>query len=155
MLSIHNLNISIYSISDIIKFLSKGCLRMHNLSWGLLPYVLYTYRRGTVSGAAEDLNLTHATVIRGLKKLENETGTKLFIKSKSGYAPTEVGTQLIETAERIEDHIELWKRKVSNGQKDPAGRLRVTTTPEIFVYIIAPILDKYYQQYPKVIVVYI
>lgn len=123
---------------------------MRHLNWGLLRYALYTSRKGTVSRAAEALYTTHATVIRNLKKLEDDTGTQLFIKSKSGYFPTDNGKLLVELAERIEDQIFHWERGVERGQAEPSGVLKVTTTQEIFKELVSPLLPEFCEQYPRI-----
>lgn len=123
---------------------------MDNMNWSLLRYALFTYRKGSASGAAESLNVTHATVIRGLKRLEEETDTKLFSKSPTGYMPTESGRLLINTAEKIEAEIYQWKRNIEKDQKHPKGLLRITTTEAIMNCIICPILEDFYKKYPEV-----
>lgn len=44
----------------------------------LLEYLVAFAQAGTIAGAAEQLNLTQPTISRGLKKLENLLGVKLF-----------------------------------------------------------------------------
>ena len=123
---------------------------MNNLNWGLIRYALFTYRKGSASGAAEALNVTHATVIRGLKKLESESNTKLFNKSPSGYTPTDNGKLLIATGEKMEAEIYQWKRNIENENKHPRGLLKITTIETIMNSLICPHLSSFNQQYPDI-----
>lgn len=123
---------------------------MHNLNWGLIRYALFTYRKGSASGAAEALNVTHATVIRGLKKLENESKTKLFNKSPSGYTPTDNGKLLIAAGEKMEAEIYQWKRNIERENKHPSGLLQITTTEAIMSSLISPFLRSFIHQYPDI-----
>lgn len=56
---------------------------------------------GTLSGAAEKLHLTQPTVTRSMKKLEEETGVPLFIRSGRKIALNENGKAAAEYARRI------------------------------------------------------
>jgi len=123
---------------------------MYNLSWGLIRYALFTYRRGSASGAAEALNVTHATVIRGLKKLEDESNTKLFNKSPSGYTPTDNGKLLNSAGEKMEAEIYQWKINLENENKHPSGLLQITTTGAIMNSLICPHLSAFYLLYPDI-----
>lgn len=122
---------------------------MHDINWGLLRYALMTVRKGSASGAAEALGVTHATILRGLKRLEQETGTKLFNKSPSGYTPTEQGRQLIELADEIESRIYRWRLSVENSRPQVSGILRLATTEIIADGILCPRLPDFYNCYPE------
>ncbi len=123
---------------------------MRILNWSLLRHALFTCRYGSASGAAQALNVTHATVIRSLRKLEEETETQLFIKSPTGYSPTENGKNLIEMAENIETQIYHWKSNVEKGSREPKGSLRITTTEAIMNHLLCPILPFFYEEFPYV-----
>lgn len=123
---------------------------MNNINWGLLKYALMTVRKGSASGAAIELGVTHATIIRGLKRLEHETGTKLFNKSPSGYTPTEQGSQLIELADAIEAQIFHWLQTIESNAPTISGELRVATTEIIANGILCPRLSHFYSVYPNI-----
>lgn len=123
---------------------------MYNLNWGLIRYALFTYRKGSASGAAEALNVTHATVIRGLKKLETETNTTLFNKSPSGYTPTDNGKLLIAAGEKMEAEIYQWKRNIESEHSHPSGLLQITTTEAILNSLICPHLSSFNLLYPDI-----
>ena len=48
----------------------------------VLRYVLAVAREETISGAAESLHVTQATLSRQLMELEGELGKKLFVRGK-------------------------------------------------------------------------
>ncbi|WP_440904250.1 LysR family transcriptional regulator [Catenovulum sp. SX2] len=123
---------------------------MFNLNWGLLRHALFTYRKGSALKASEALNVTHATVIRSLKRLEEESGTKLFNKSSSGYTPTDKGKLLIETAEKIESLIYQWKLDADKDNNNPSGLIKITTTEAVMDYMLCPQLNNFYQMHPDV-----
>ena len=55
---------------------------MHSkIDWDDLRYVLAVYRNGSVTKAARELNVNHATVIRRVAAFEDATGLQLFEKT--------------------------------------------------------------------------
>jgi DNA-binding transcriptional LysR family regulator len=64
-----------------------------------------TTRRGSVTAASRDLSITPPAITAQLKNLEALAGAPLFDRTLSGFAPTEVGEALLETAADIERQI--------------------------------------------------
>lgn len=56
-------------------------------------------RLGSVTGAADELHVTHGAVSRHLKSLEEALGTPLFRREGRGLAPTPAGRRLHEAAD--------------------------------------------------------
>lgn len=56
---------------------------------------------GTLSAAAEKLHTSQPALTRSMKKLEEELGVKLFLRSKNHLALTETGRVAAEYAERV------------------------------------------------------
>ena len=60
-------------------------------NWDEIRTAFQVARKGTVSGAAEELGVHHATVIRHIDALEQRLGVKLFQRHARGYTATEAG----------------------------------------------------------------
>ena len=67
----------------------------------VLRYFLETAREGNMTRAAERLFISQPTMSKQLKELENELGTKLFVRSNYSIRLTEAGMLLRERAEDI------------------------------------------------------
>jgi len=57
--------------------------------WDDLRYFIAVARAGTLSKAARELGISHATVIRRIDQLETDTQTRLFRRLQNGYRLTE------------------------------------------------------------------
>lgn len=73
--------------------------------WDEIRTAFYVARAGTVSGAAEELGVHHATVIRHIDSLESLLGVKLFQRHARGYTATEAGKDLFRVAQTTEDQF--------------------------------------------------
>ena len=66
------------------------------IDWDDFRFVLAIVRGGSVSAAARQLGVDHATVIRRVDRLEHTLSAKLFDRRKSGYLLTEAGQRFLE-----------------------------------------------------------
>ena len=60
-------------------------------NWDDFRFFLAVARRGTLSAAARDLSVNHATVLRRLRALEQTLETALFDRRPDGYGLTRRG----------------------------------------------------------------
>ena len=92
---------------------------MVNLEW--YRSFLEVYRAGTVSAAANDLNLTQPAVSQHIFALESAVGAQLFKRLPRKMLPTERGkelyTEIVEAVERLESVTQ--NIRSSNSQDKP------------------------------------
>ncbi|MEO0452234.1 MAG: LysR family transcriptional regulator [Pseudomonadota bacterium] len=74
--------------------------------WTELHTAFSVARLGTISAAANALNVHRATVIRHINSLENELDTKLFFRHARGYSLTEAGEDMLTTATIVDKHLQ-------------------------------------------------
>jgi DNA-binding transcriptional LysR family regulator len=75
------------------------------LDWDDFRFVLAIVRGGSVSAAAKQLGIDHATVIRRVDRLERHLSAKLFDRRKTRYLLTEAGQHVADSAEAMESTI--------------------------------------------------
>ena len=71
-----------------------------------LEMLLALTRGRTLAVAGERLRVDASTVFRSLQRLERNLGQRLFERTRGGYAPTELATQLAGHAEEMEVVLE-------------------------------------------------
>mgnify|MGYP001799578564 FL=1 len=74
--------------------------------WTELHTAFSVARLGTISAAANALNVHRATVIRHINSLESELDTKLFFRHARGYSLTEAGEDMLTTATIVDKHLQ-------------------------------------------------
>lgn len=92
------------------------------MHWDDLRIFLAVARSESLTGAGRALRMDPATVGRRVARLEEQLGTRLFVKSPQGYVPTPDGERLQARAEQAEQAFDLGVEEVQ-GQ---AGRLTGT-----------------------------
>ena len=103
----------------------------------------------SLSAVARQLGVTHATVSRHVKRLEEDLGVELFDKTPEGYTLTEAGdnvfnkiNQMIEISDQIPDAIEP-----CDGL---AGTLKITSVHSVIDHWITPRLSEFVRQHPSI-----
>jgi DNA-binding transcriptional LysR family regulator len=123
---------------------------MHRtLAWDDLLYVLAIGRAGSLSGAARDLGVNHATVYRRIGKIEESLRVRLFDRQRDGYAPTAAGEAMIALAAEMDEDVVALERRLAGEDLRPSGTVRVTTT-DTFISTLMPMLAKFRASYPEI-----
>lgn len=117
------------------------------MDWDDLRYFTAVARRGGLSGAARDLNISVQTVGRRVAALETSVGIPLFVRHPSGYRLTDDGRAMLADAEKVEDSMRRLRDNAVARSGDVAGCVRLaapeTLTTNILLPGLRPLLDRY------------
>lgn len=102
----------------------------HDLDSALLRSFVATARVGAISRAAAALNRTQPAVSQHLKRLEEQLGTKLFLRTSAGVSLTPNGERAVLIAARILDLIDGLGASTNSGPGRTKMRIGL---PEEFV----------------------
>ena len=89
-------------------------------------------RARTLSGAAAALGVSHTTVARRVKAIEESLGVRLFDNTPDGFLPTPAGHDIAEVATRMEAELHALEARVLGRDAELEGELRVTTMDVLF-----------------------
>ncbi|MBL4749692.1 MAG: LysR family transcriptional regulator [Amylibacter sp.] len=120
------------------------------MQWDDLRIFLAIARAGSISGAAKRLGVQHSTVSRRLRSLEDQLGTQLIERKKSGYELTEAGEELQMSASRIEVEILGFEGAQAGHDTDAAGELRVSAINNMASTVLMPVFTRFTEAYPKI-----
>ncbi|SIT84936.1 transcriptional regulator, LysR family [Yoonia rosea] len=122
-------------------------------NWDEIRTAFQVARQGTVSGAAEQLGVHHATVIRHIDALEQRLGVKLFQRHARGYTATEAGQDLLQVAQATDDQFTQLAGRIKGQGEGVSGDL-VVTSLGMASRILTPILVGFQIEHPEVRVRY-
>ena len=97
------------------------------MNWDDLRFVLALHRTGTLSAAGEALDVSHTTVARRLKSIEETLGARLFDATPEGYLATAAGLEAAEGAARIEAEALSIEAQLVGRDAHLRGTLHVST----------------------------
>lgn len=110
------------------------------LDWDDLRLVLVVAEIGTISGAAEVLRISHPTLSRRLKRMEERLGTRLFERTPSLCRATEAGHEVQELAIRMRTEIAALENRVAGRDLRPEGVVRLTAPDAVSEYLLPDML---------------
>lgn len=104
-------------------------------SFESLAAMLATLRSGSPSKAAQALGRAPSSVYRAIERLEKDVGAPLFLRSPSGWKPTDAGLTIVRLGERMEAEItEAELSLLRRNQRFPAP-LRVSASDGFAAYL--------------------
>ncbi|WP_442595565.1 LysR substrate-binding domain-containing protein [Parapusillimonas sp. JC17] len=108
--------------------------------------------QGGFAAAARALDMSPPAVTRLVAELEAYLGTRLFQRTTRRVSLTEAGDAYLARVRQILQDVEEADSIASAHTSELAGRLRVHTQPVLASYVIAPMLSKFRQRYPGIVV---
>jgi DNA-binding transcriptional LysR family regulator len=120
------------------------------MEWDDFRLVKMIAEHRALGPAAEALKLNHSTVFRKLNALEEQLGTRLFERSRSGYTLTVAGEEMLTVASQMAEAVTDFERRIAGMDARPTGELRITTTDTLYSHLLAPIFAAFRAQYPGI-----
>ncbi len=116
-----------------------------NAAWVLVRVV----QEGSFRSAARALGMPKTTVSRKVAELEEQLGVQLLQRTTRTLALTDAGSAFVEEAEGAIARLDAAEAAVTELQREPRGKLRVTTTIPLGETFLAPIVADFLDAYPR------
>jgi len=115
-----------------------------------LDHFLKIVQAGSLSRAADDLQIAHSALSREVKELEAEIGVKLLQRNARGVEATPAGEALRRQAEIILGLLGKVRDEVNNAADKPSGSVAFGMTATMCGILLAPLVKNYIELYPDV-----
>ncbi len=122
------------------------------LDWDQVRVFLAVARAGQLAGAASRLGLDVSTVSRRLDRLEGELGVHLFDRTRDGTVATAAAEAMLPAAEDMERGLAQFAAAVDAIESTAEGVVRLTAPPGVADAFIAPLLARFRERFPRVVV---
>ena len=111
-----------------------------------------TARRQSVSRAAEALFISQPALTARLKGLEADLGAQLFVRGPRGMRLTDAGNAFLPYAVRSLETLTDGRMQVNALERGGAGRLAIGAAPAVSTYVLPPLLKRFSEGFPRVLV---
>lgn len=122
------------------------------IDWDQVRVFLAVARAGQLAGAAARLGLDVSTVSRRLDRLEDELGVHLFDRTREGTVATAAAEAMLPAAEDMERGLAQFAAAVDAVETTAEGTVRITAPPGVADAFIAPLLARFRERFPRVVV---
>lgn len=122
---------------------------MHKVNWDDLRYVLAVVDAGSVSAAAKELGVNHATVLRRVAAVEAASGQLLFDRTAQGYRIQPDQLRVIDAMREAEGAIGAVNALLKGQESRLTGRVRVTSTDTFCQFVLPDVIDEITRHEPE------
>ncbi|KDB06525.1 transcriptional regulator, LysR family [Burkholderia sp. lig30] len=105
---------------------------------------------GSITAAAQQLDLTVSATSRTLARLEEKLKTTLLRRTTRRLELTEEGRAFLQNARTIIESVENAEEQMLARREMPSGRLRVDAATPFMRHVIVPLVRGYRERFPKV-----
>ena len=120
------------------------------MDWNSLKVFLSIARRGSLSAAANDLEVNHSTIFRRLNAFETEIGGQLFERINNRYELTSLGHELLDFAQNIENSFDGINRHIVGKDVQPKGIVKITAPNNIAYRYLPRYICEFNLLYPEI-----
>lgn len=121
------------------------------MEWGDVRIFLAVVRGGSFGAAARSLGVSHPTVGRRVRALEDQAEQPLFRRTSNGLVLTDAGDTVLALAESMENSALAMERRLAGNQERLEGILRISAAEWFAGYVLAPVLAELTRRHPAVV----
>lgn len=114
-----------------------------------LQVVLKVAKHGSITGAANSLDMQVATASAALKRIEKQLGASLFIRSTRQLRLSAAGERFLPHCQRALDALLLGQQVMREQQVEVEGELRIAMSSDLGRNVVLPWLDEFAAEHPK------
>lgn len=107
-------------------------------------------RNGTLTAAAENLNLTQSALTHAIKKLEQRAAVKLWNKEGRAIRLTQAGSYLLSVANRLLPQLEYADQVIERFAKGEKGAIRIGMECHPCYQWLLKVVTPFIESYPEV-----
>ena len=113
--------------------------------------IFYTVaNNGNITKSAQELNITQPAISKAIKKLEEQMGGQLFVRTKRGVVLTVEGNEFYKYIKQAMEYITNGENKFTELINLDTGCIRIGISTTLTKEFLLPFLKKFHKQYPKI-----
>jgi DNA-binding transcriptional LysR family regulator len=120
------------------------------MNYRLLEAFVAVVRHESYTSAAKQLGLPKSTLSRYVTELEQNLGVHLLNRTTRRVSVTSAGTALYERIVPLMSQLENSLAEMPERVGDVSGTLRVTTSVDFGVTVLASLIEEFLRQFPKI-----
>jgi DNA-binding transcriptional LysR family regulator len=105
---------------------------------------------GSITAAADVLNVSQPSMVRTLAALESHLGVRLLNRTTRRMSLTDEGRDYYERSRQIIAAVEDAQQSLSSRRVTPRGRLRIASSVSFGRAFVAPVVNEFLAEHPEV-----
>ncbi len=116
-----------------------------------LHVLMTVIQTGSMSKAADRLNLTQPAVSRSIAQLEHVFGVRLLDRDRQGIRPTEYGRAMLDCGVAVFDDLLQGVKNIEFLADPAAGDVRIGCNPFLAASFGSAVVDRLSRRYPRIV----
>ncbi|MFJ5383137.1 LysR family transcriptional regulator [Cupriavidus sp. CER94] len=125
-------------------------MQKSTITWDDLLTLSTLMRVGSYSACARELDITHATAIRRIRRLETALGKPVATRTDGTFVLTAAGRNALAAAREMEQSADRLLREIEGSSAGVSGVVRVAATASLGSHFLTPRLPAFYVRNPDV-----
>lgn len=119
-------------------------------NWSLLRIFRVIVQEGSLNKAAVKLCLTQSAISQSLKRLEEQIGESLIVRTGGKFYLTAVGEVVFEASLAIYNHLMDFEQRLNTQKNSVSGTIKLLVLSRIESFRFDKVLHDFHQKYPLV-----
>jgi DNA-binding transcriptional LysR family regulator len=115
-----------------------------------LRYFVAIAEAGSFTAAARALRVSQPSLTVAIRKLEEELGTSLFLRTSRGVCTTRAGTAFLHHAKRILHSLSDARTEIEGLESEPRGRFTIGCHESLGAYFLPGFMGPFLHQHPAI-----
>ncbi|MGL4324466.1 MAG: LysR family transcriptional regulator [Beijerinckiaceae bacterium] len=115
-----------------------------------LRFLIKVAESGSISRAAQSLNMAQPSLSQRMSDLESELGAELLHRTRNGVRPTEIGAMVVDRARAIVRLADGLSHDVKNAAAAPVGEVTVGLPTTMALHLTVPLVQRVRAALPSV-----
>ena len=121
-----------------------------NINLNLYKCFYEVCKYGNISKTAENSFISQSAISKSIKKLEEELGTKLFIRNKNGVILTDKGKELLYFVEKSYNNLIIAERSMKETENLDKGKLSIGMPSNVGTFYLFDKIIDFQKKYPNI-----
>jgi len=115
-----------------------------------IRYFIQIAELGSITRAAEQLNIAQPALTRHVRSVEEELGVQLLVRLPRGVRLTGAGRQFLDHCRKIMREVGRVKEELRSGIAVPSGRIILGLSPTISPLLLPGVVERMRRQCPQI-----
>ncbi|MFO1246843.1 MAG: LysR family transcriptional regulator [Alphaproteobacteria bacterium] len=118
--------------------------------WAELRVFLAVAKSKSFNRAAEELGISHPTVARNVRRLQDVMGSQLLVSSPAGISLTDKGKELAGALVELDERLFGLSRHLRGESREAEGLVRISVTEGLSGLFVVPNLTDFNERFPNI-----
>lgn len=127
-------------------------INCNNINLNLYKTFYDVAKAGSISGASKNTYISQPAISKAIKRMEQELGVKLFLRTPTGVELTKNGKKMLYYIETAYNNLLMAKRIIKEDENCRFGSISIGVPSHIATFFMLEQIKKFHKAYPNIVI---